>query len=352
MIRLALVVVLTVQAACGGGAAVVREDRPAAVPPPAGAAKPKWVDSPYAAFEQQRWLAAVGQGSTRDTAESAARTKLAAEIRASIDATLETLERETSINSELVSQVDVKAQSRLKVEATLNGVQIRECWTDPAAQVSCVALLERAKAWAEFESQIKELDGEITALVGQAAQAGDTLGRVKVLAQALDKLKERGIANAQARAVAKAVPLPEGVEPGRLRGDLAAALTQLRVFVYVDDGGEDPERRILYGITESLTKAKITVVEVEDGADVTVRGEVRGKAVNETSASGFKFAEYSVSVQLVNPRTNDVVGAITQKRKEGANDAADAKNRALNRLRKEVTAEFALKFRAFIFGAR
>ncbi len=313
--------------------------------------KPAWVDGQDPKYPQGKYLTGVGHGDTRDAAENNARAEIAKIFSVKIEQMTQTLSHYVGFSSSAgddswLTEHDISQITRSSTDQVLQGVKIVDHWTDKAGTMYALAIIERIPARNRLEQQIADLDSAILELYKKAQSATDKITKLKFMVQTLEKVKEREVLNAQLQVVN---PLGRGMEApidlGKFNGELSALLSS--VNVYVELSGDDTGK-IRQAIIESITRGRLNVVDSPDGADIIVKGKVHGMPVNRKSNTGFKFAQFEASVDIINPATGQVFGSIKEMRKEGAKDLLDAENICLMRLSKKIVKGFNEKLYSFL----
>ncbi|MDR2552166.1 MAG: LPP20 family lipoprotein [Treponema sp.] len=217
--------------------------------------EPVWVSNPYGAYNRAVYIAAVGYGPGRDTAEKSALTNLASIFGQSITSETKTgysysraLEASGSLWSEK-SDIAQAVKTSVAMD-TLVGAEIKEAWKSPGGDYYALALLDKAKTsliYAEMTEQNLRAIAELTNLGAEEKQS--LLGfinysRAAALADANrvfatvrnvispgsaagDSLADGNAHRAAAARIAEKIPIAVTVEndrQNRIKGALAGAL--------------------------------------------------------------------------------------------------------------------------------
>ena len=317
-----------------------------------GGDKPAWIDGQDSRFPKEKVLVGVGTGDSRTASEEDARAALAKVFRVEIQSLTQSLNRyvgytKSGGEESWLTMNDISQLTKTYTNQVLEGVQIAERWTDPKGTVYTLATLDRNAARNRLEQQVMDLDSNITQLVAEADQQTDKISKLKMMLRALEKMREREVLNSQLRVVhvlGRGVE-SEGINPGAFDAKLTAILASIKVYVQIGGQGEG---KVKQAIVESVTRGRLQVQDTEEGADIIVRGQVRGMPVNRTSNTGFKFAQFEAKIEMVNAATGATFGSIMESRKEGAKDLLDAKNMCLMRLGKNIVAKFNTELHNFL----
>jgi hypothetical protein len=212
--------------------------------------KPAWVDSPSAVYPEGLYLAAVGSGRDRRSAETNALGALAAYFRQSVTNTITISDFEQRINGRSTSETrmsqTIEAVSALD---TLIGAEIKNTWNDTKTGIwFAAAVMDKARCGEGYAAELDAILYEISTLIdlsggvefetiSKCQRARERIGKAGVYALILSMLKgpdrqtevsrlDAGIAAVLAEA--KAIPVDvrvRGDVNGRIRSAFAGAFT-------------------------------------------------------------------------------------------------------------------------------
>ena len=247
-----------------------------------GGDKPAWVDGQDKRFPKEKVLVGVGNGDSRNASEEDARAALAKVFRVEINSLTQSLTRyvgytKSGGEESWLTMNDISKLTKTYTNQVLEGVQIAERWTSPRGTVYTLATLDRNAARNRLEQQVMDLDSNIIQLVAEADKQTDKINKLKMMLRALEKMRQREVLNSQLRVVHV---LGRGVDsemnPGAFDGKLTAILATIKVYVQISGQGEG---KVKQAIVESVTRGRLQVQDMQDGADIIVRGNVRGMPV-------------------------------------------------------------------------
>jgi len=149
----------------------------------AGAKKPKalkrpaWVDDPAREYREDRFLAAVGNGASREEAEASAKANLAAVYLADPEAGGEALQRYLEITSGSQSKASSEPQTSqpASTHSILNLVSIKtgKAWKDELARHYVIVYLERAETAVIYLRQLADNNALVMGYLKAVLDAGD-----------------------------------------------------------------------------------------------------------------------------------------------------------------------------------
>ncbi len=316
-----------------------------------GGDKPEWVDGTAKKYPKEMYITGVGYGDNRGASEEKARAEISKVFSVKITQLTSVYNGYIGFSSSKdknswLTVNDVNSLTTTETNHTLEGVEIKDHWTDAKGVTYSLAVLEREPAMKSLQGKMQSLDKAIKDIMAEVEKAADKIGKLKFMSRALDKLKEREALNSQYTVLSGS---GKGIDPvvdlSQFDSQLSNLLMSIKVFV--DVSGQD-EGKVKQALTESITRAKFVVADSADGVDIIVRGEVKGKPVLRNSNTGFQFAEFDAKIEMVNPANNTVFGSIIETRKEGAKELLDAKNVCLMRLSELIVKKFNKELYTFI----
>jgi hypothetical protein len=140
-----------------------------------GKGEPQWVSDPYAVFPRAVYLAAVGHGPSRESAEKNALTALTAIFNQSISSEMEVnvsyseaLEKSGSTwseNSDVAQTIKTSVQMN-----TLIGAEIADVWDDGGGTVYAAAVMDKFKTGSVYSELIQQNQQAITKLTTLSAE--------------------------------------------------------------------------------------------------------------------------------------------------------------------------------------
>jgi len=147
-----------------------------------GGGRPEWVRSVDSVYPKAQYVAAVGSGNDRQTAEKQAFAALVSIYGQSIaiDEKISTLYQDmvksggiSNWTESNTAQIDISRQASMD---RLVGAEIKEVWNDPSGTVYAVALMEKAQAAGLYSDMVKANLGMINNLVNMTPAEKNSLG--------------------------------------------------------------------------------------------------------------------------------------------------------------------------------
>jgi len=127
------------------------------------AEKPEWIDNPKAKYPEGMYLAAVGYGSTRRSAEADAMGSVARIFKTDIKANTKFTERYSELESaKQDNQVSLFAENTkdifISAEQDLINIEIGETYTDNLGKVYALAYIHRSRTADIYDEKISQTD--------------------------------------------------------------------------------------------------------------------------------------------------------------------------------------------------
>ncbi|MDR2210088.1 MAG: LPP20 family lipoprotein [Spirochaetaceae bacterium] len=297
--------------------------------PRGNSAEPAWISDPYATYDRTAYIAAVGYGPVRDTAEKAAITNLSSIFGQSI--TSESTANYTYTQAVEASSAAWTEESGIAQEVktsvamdTLIGAEIKDVWKGTDGTCYALAVMDRAKTSLIYSELIQQNLGTIAALTNlsgaekqslegfinyyQAAALADAnrvFANVRNVispgSMAGENLKTGNDYRIEAGKIAKDIPIAVIVEndrQNRIGGAFAGALTSAGFRT----GGKDSR----YVLRASFFMEEISFLN-----------------------NPYRWIRYVVDASLVDTTTGTVLFPYTVNDREGHTSIAEAENRAV-----------------------
>jgi hypothetical protein len=341
---------------------------PPAAPPPAadpgpetvvGGPQPDWTTGKC---DRARFLCGVGSGKDRTSADLDARAELARIFKANITAVASSFETASSQISSKTGETwtetqDVSRFSMVSTEKVVTMSEIVYRWDDGKGTKWTLAVIDRAKAGNALRDQIEAKDSVIRAKVGSAKGTDDKLARFKALKVAVAALAEREALNSDLRVIdssGRGIPPPHDI--GAIVGMLDAATSSLKIGIAISGTASD---RVQSCLEEAMTAKGYEVAanssedEDEDeidlegeGFDVMIKGKV--KAEKRGAIAGSEVVNTSLTLKLINAKTNKVIKTYTASKKASRGDVKAAASTSVHQLCTQKVTEIAAEIdRAF-----
>ncbi|MDR3283995.1 MAG: LPP20 family lipoprotein [Treponema sp.] len=300
--------------------------------------EPAWVLAPDSVYNPNQYLAAVGYGRDRASAEKGAIAALTGLFGQSVEAeiNLETQASEKTVNNRPgLSSESTALSTAIKTTAELDslvGAEIANVWYDRKTTYYAVAVMEKAKATVLYTQKIREnqrlIDG-LTNLSGDKKNTLDGYSRYQRAAAIADENRIYGniltVIGSPVSALSKgndyrleavniAQNIPIGVivtgdRENRITGAFSSALSQAGFR----SGGNNS--RYVLEVTVSLSS-----VEYPNQAN--------------------KFFRYEISANLMDTAEDTVLLPFSSNGREGHPDSSEAKNRAVAAAEKKIASVF------------
>ena len=165
-------------AAMDGGAPGLAMQAPAAVAP---GARPAWVDNPEAVYPRNRFITAVGHGTTRALAERDALARIVGMFGQAVQAEMRTMATFSEVVMGGVIQVteDAYVQNAITTSAqmdTLVGAEIGDAWHDAGSNIHhAIAVMEKERTATLYSDLIRSNERIIRELVDMAPHTRNSL---------------------------------------------------------------------------------------------------------------------------------------------------------------------------------
>jgi hypothetical protein len=318
---LGLFVLALVLSACAG--------TPAAGSGSRGKSEPQWVSDPYAVYPRAVYLAAVGYGPSRESAEKNALTALTAifnqsissetEVNVSYSEALQKSGSTWSENSDIAQTVKTSVQMN-----TLIGAEIADVWDDGTGTVYAAAVMDKFKTGSVYSELIRQNQQTIARLTSLSAEEKQSFdGYVKY--QQASSLADANMVFAN---VMKVIDIPSfgggEIKSGEYyRVEASEIAKNISVTVAVDN---DRQGRINGAFTQALSASGFRT----GGANP--RYSLKGSlALEPVSFEGnpYRWVRYSVESTLVDLSSGMALFPYSITGREGHNSSSEAETRAL-----------------------
>jgi hypothetical protein len=301
--------------------------------------KPAWVENVDSIYDNSRYVAAVGNASTRDMAEKNALANLAAVFGQSIkaDQTITNTYQEAVRNGVTSTWTDnISMQNTINTTAsmdTLIGAEVKEVWYDSGSTHYAVAVMENARTAQIYTDMIKANQNMIANLVNMKDNEKNSLegfSRYQFAAAVADI----NVAYGNVLQVIGA-PVPAGVVKGdnyRLEAKNITKSIPIGIVVKNDKSG-----RIQGAFAKALSDAGFRsggnnsryILDV----DITISPV---EYPNNTN----KFARIELGANLTDTSVKSVLLPYNFNTREGHTTAAEAENRAYVAAERKISEEY------------
>ncbi|MDR2471013.1 MAG: LPP20 family lipoprotein [Treponema sp.] len=313
---------------------------------PGGRDEPAWVPDPYAVYPRDAYLAAVGYGSSRDTAEKAALSKLASIFGQSIksETTTSYTYSQAIADSGSAREETAGIAQTVKTSAvmdTLIGAEIKEVWRNPEdGGWYAAAALDRAKTsliYLELIEQNLALIGALTNLSEEEKQNMDGFIGCRRAANLAD-------AN-MVFAVVRNVISPGSGSPGEqpktgndYRLEAARIARNIPVTVTVDN---DRQTRIRDAFSAALAREGFVIAG--GGSRYVLRAKLLLEELRY-EANPSVFVRYAVDARLEDTAAGTELFPYSINGREGHQSLSEAENRAIRQAENRIAGEYTASF--------
>ncbi len=314
---IALLAPLTLLAACAGN--------------PQTGGRPGWIDGPAAEWPDSAYLVGRGQSPSRAVAQDRARADLAKNFAVQVTETSTDTTRYESTDEDGTLTRQASRAVETRTDQLLQGVEIADLWRDPASgEYHALAVLDRLQAAERLRERIAEKDAATERAIALARAAADPLTAARHAGRAVALQVARAEADRLLRVVD---PAGLGEPPARaldvLRADRDALLARIRIRTEVV---ADPTGDLAPLLAGAVADAGFAAREGE--ADYLLRARL--DLTDHTDADGWHWARGTLQLELLQLPDHHPRGSIRWPVKASARDAATARQRALNTLRKRL----------------
>lgn len=302
--------------------------------PPPSPAKPDWVQGSSARYSSRLYLTGVGVGTNRRQAEDAARSEIAKVFKVRILAsTLDWMKSETLPGQKEAFAQQVEALTTTSVDQVLEGTAIAELWEDrERGTVYALAVLDRERTAGILRERIRQLDGEVAAIMaippGNAPLAG-----LREAVRAADAIQKRDLLNAElAVASSEGAGIPAPYSYGEAAAIINRILAKVRLGVSIsgDDSGA-----VRLAAIDGIARAGFQVPTDPAQTDIQVKGSVSIRSV-EVSHSPWRWYTAQFLGELVDAKGGLTLGILREESREGAQEEGTARERTLRELSTRV----------------
>jgi len=323
---------------------------PAPVQSARGGQEPRWVIDPYAAYPQNRYLAAVGFAPNRAEAEKKALAALAAIFGQSIqtDYTAGTVYSEAVSKGIISSSGSTNIRDRVSTSAsfdTLIGAEIGNIWDDARGTVYAVAYLDKERAIAVYgnmiQTNLKNIE-KLTAMTATEKNTLDGYARYRLAAIIAGINEKHAVVLAQCGG-----PTAESLNlPGADALNIEASNIIKNVAVIVIVNG-DSSNRIRDAFTKALSGEGLRTRG--NSPPYTLEVDVNlSEAVFPNNPN--KFYRFTVSAELIENSTDSVLFPFSFADRAGHSTYEGAQAVAFQQAEKLIGERYPAVFREYLAG--
>lgn len=264
------------------------------------------MDSPTD-FSSSRYLTAKGYGQSKPEAIRQAKAELSNifEAKISSDVTSKVKQVTDSVRG---SSFNKSIQSKIRVQSDiqLEGVQVGEPTREHGEYVA-VAALDKYKARDKWMNDIGKVDTEIDVLLTKSNSATSKILKLLPLKKVLELWVQREVSLSRLRVIGFA----SDITPKDLKSILLS-ISQIKSSMLVDiDVSGAKGSSVRDTVAEILTDNGFKIGDFESNSDVLISGSVKINEVHNNNPR-FKFSRATVSLNIIDTRTNNQVGQVTE----------------------------------------
>lgn len=315
--------------------------------------KPVWVDRETARYPSEEYLTGVGSGATRELAENAALASISKVFDAKINGITESIQRshsELSMGGHVKEAYKHQFSSSVSVATSkvLENIKIVERWLDDGQQVyHALAAMDRVHSSKIFSARIEEIDRDVQVLRQRAAGASDRIELMRTLNKKLKLLESRAIYNADLRII--------NADASSIAAPVSLADVQQQVQYYlsnefrigVDVSGKY-NKQMHVAIIEALSKEGLSVEKNSQTSDLDMLVKANVSFEN-ADLPKYKFVRWRIEFNLINPKTEKILGGFESAGKSGHKTFSEAEKRAVRTAKKRLVSDIGEKIISVIF---
>ncbi|MDR1507007.1 MAG: LPP20 family lipoprotein [Treponema sp.] len=315
--------------------------------PGAEQGEPAWVSDPYRVYGKDMYIAAVGYGPNRDSAEKSALAALTAIFGQSVSSSSQSnytysqaVERSGSGWTE---NSDIAQAVKTSVEMdTLIGAEIKDVWDNGRGTVYAVAAMERIKTklvYSELIQQNLRVISKLTVTVRAERYSFDDYAGYQQAALLADA--NAVFANVM-NVIGPAIPRNDLVSGNNYRQEAAEIARNIPIAVTVENDRQD---RVKGAFSKVLGSAGFRT----GGKDS--RYELRAKlALEQASFDGnpYKWIRYVLDASLVDRYSETILFPYTITGREGHASEAEAANRMLRAVEESIEDSYVKALEEFL----
>ena len=310
--------------------------------------EPAWVSDPYNVYNRTVYLAAIGYGSSRDTAEKTALANLTSIFGQSITSESKTdynYTQAVEASSFVWSEKSDLAQA-VKTSAamdTLIGAEIKDVWKSPDGIWYAAGIMDRAKVNIIYEDLIQQNLGTIEKLTRLSAAKKQSFEGFINYYQAAS-LADANMVFANVRTVlSPGSMLGENLKTGNdYRLEAAQIAKNIPIAVTIEN---DRNNRIRGAFSSTLTRAGFRTGGSE--SRYALKGTL---SLNEVAYQNnpYKWIRYVVDANLIDTSAGIVLFPYNINDREGHTSLAEAETRAVLSAENRINSDYLDALRVFL----
>ena len=308
---------------------------------------PTWLKNPKAAYPEQMYLTAIGEGDSRSDAENMAAGNLARIFESNIK-TEETvnqryMELTKNKKTDIEEQTDVIKNVNIKSQQTLFNIQYGESYTDDVGRVHTVAYLNRLKTAEIYENKINKNADRIEYFIGIADKSADPILKYAAMsaASAVSSINELLLAQLTIIFPSAIDMLEIDYNHDKIVKDTKTAAANISCKIEIEN---DEEKKITIMLEELINDlgfvlSKENVLKI-DGNILLEKTDLK---------RDLEFIRYELQINVTDNK-DSVIVSMSEKGREGHVSATEAKARAIRTLSKKINKQLKKKLIAYFDG--
>lgn len=322
------------------------------------AKQPKWIESPQSAYPANEYVSAVGSGTDRDSAQSAAKLALCQILGERISGELSVMQSADSAGSEF-AKLDISVQERVIFEKIV-GVTIRENYsqkekisvkengktvTKKVKVHYALAVLKKSEAALYYSSQVHSRAGDVSSNLERARANPGKISSVALAKNALSLAEE----NEYDIQILSAIQgMRQAVSYGsvqKVRNELRSVSEKVRVRVSVTGSKDDGTEKISQKFKSVISDFGFTVSADENfgyilKCDLDFEPIDGANLAKNSDGSAYRYVRYTLSAELVDADGGEVAASYSTSGREGHLTDSQAKTRAIQKICTKIETEF------------
>ena len=304
---------------------------------------PSWVNNPAEQFNDSQFLMAVGSSTSRQEAKNQAQSNLAKIFVSEVQVNEQTIqEYEETSSSEGESSFEERTQliTRSKIESNqqMRNVQIKEIYEAESGIFYALATMNRMKTAQLYSEEIDRNQKAISSLRQKAHQTDSKLDRLIFMKQAMAKAKMNEMLLNQ-RAILTGQTTQRADELASV-SEITQSYRQAKqeCTVSIDVASEFP-RELQSEISRKLQNEGFTISKADEQPVVQMNLNLMMDPV-DLGRENAEFVQWAFQVEAKNMETNQWFSTYTAEGREGSMNKEYAQKRAIQAVRKEISANF------------
>lgn len=294
---------------------------------------PKWLDNPKNVYPENMYLSALGEGDSREMAESMAAANLARifETNVKTDQTYTQRYMELTKNGQTSyeDQSETSKNVNISADQTLINIEFGESYTDKMGRVHVIAYLNRLKTADIYEQKIMENAGKIKQYKKMADESFDILFDYAAMSAAAAFSSQNEILLSQLGIILPSAKemLELDYNHTEIMKQTAEIAKQIGFSVNIKN---DEDNKITILVEELMNDLGFVI---SDSPLLVAKGMVLFEETDMQRQE--KFVRYELQLQVIDPIGNTIL-TLDEKGREGHISYSEAKARAVRSVEKEI----------------